>query len=314
MGTAKLACPSLVALHEYQGIDVVSVVTQPDRPRGRKLQPQPSLVKQCAEELNLSVQQPETLRDSEAFSELSMLEPDLIVVVAYGQILPTAVLDLPSHGCLNIHASILPKYRGAAPIQWTLLNGDNEAGVTIMLMDAGLDTGDIISEARTPVGSHDNSQTLHDRLAEMGAELLIKTMPSYLSGDIVPLQQPEEGASHARKIKKEDGRMNWGEPAYELLRRIRAFTPWPGAFTELPSQEQRLLKIWEAEVVDGDGPAGEVILADESGIVVACGEQALRLTTVQRDGGKRMTVADFLRGYPRERGTVMGAAISLVPQ
>ena len=313
MGTAELACPSLVALNECKGIDVVSVVTQPNRPRGRKLQSQPSSVKQCAEDLNLPIQQPETLRDRGVFSTLLVLEPDLIVVAAYGQILPTAVLDLPSHGCLNIHASILPKYRGAAPIQWALLNGDNETGVTIMLMDAGLDTGDIVSEARTPIGSHDNSQTLHDRLAEMGAELLVKTVPGYVSGEIVPEPQPEEGSSHARKIKKVDGRMNWGEPAHGLLRRIRAFTPWPGAFTELPSQEQRLLKIWEADVMDGDGPAGEVIVADESGIVVACGEQALRLTIVQRDGGKRMAVADFLRGCSLEPGMVLGEPISEDP-
>ena len=306
MGTAGLACPSLVALSVWGGSDVVSVVTQPDRPRGRKLQLQPSCVKQCAEKLGLPLQQPETLRDDVAFYALAVLEPDLIVVAAYGQILPSAVLDLPPHGCLNVHASILPRYRGAAPIQWALLNGDNETGVTIMRMDAGLDTGDIVAEARTPIGLHDNSQTLHDRIAEMGAELLIKTVPGYVSGDIIPQPQPEEGASHARKIRKADGRMNWGAVAHELLWRIRAFTPWPGAFTELPVKEQRLLKIWEAEVMDGDGSAGEVVVADESGIVVVCGEQALRLTAVQRDGGKRMTAADFLRGCPIKSGMLFG--------
>lgn len=310
MGTAELACPSLVALHECEVTDMVSVVTQPDRPRGRKLQSRPSLVKQCAEELNLPVQQPETLRDSGAFDALAALRPDLIVVAAYGQILPLAVLDLPSHGCLNVHASVLPKYRGAAPIQWALLNGDNDTGVTIMKMDAGLDTGDIVAEVRTLIGTHDNAQTLHDRLAEMGAELLVKTVPGYVSGEIVPEPQPEGGMSYARKIKKSDGRMIWGKPAYELLRCIRAFTPWPGAFTELPSEEQRILKIWEAEVLEGNGPAGEVIVADESGIVVACGEQALRLTVVQRDGSKRMAVADFLRGCSLESGMVLGEIIS----
>lgn len=313
MGTAELACPSLAALSQWGGSEVVSVVTQPDRPRGRKLQLQPSCVKQCAEKLGLPLQQPRTLRDDAAFDTLAALEPDLIIVAAYGQILPSAVLDLPPHGCLNVHASILPRYRGAAPIQWALLNGDNETGVTIMRMDAGLDTGDIVTEARTPIGAHDNSQTLHDRLAEMGAELLIKTVPGYVSGDIVPQPQTEEGASHARKIRKADGRMNWEAPAHELLRRIRAFTPWPGAFTELPAQEERLLKIWEAEVMDGDGPAGEVIVADESGIVVACGEQALRLTTVQRNGGKRMAAADFLRGCQLKPGMVLGEAVSNAP-
>lgn len=225
MGTAELACPSLAALHEWEGSGVVLVVTQPDRPRGRKLQPQPSYVKQCAEELNLPVQQPEKLRDGEAFDALAALEPDLIVVAAYGQILPSAVLDLPPRGCLNVHASILPKYRGAAPIQWALLNGDCETGVTIMQIDTGLDTGDIVAKAHTPIGSHDNSQTLHDRLAEMGAELLVKTVPGYLSGDIVPQPQPEEGASHARKIKKEDGRMNWGGAG------VWVASAYPGVYT-----------------------------------------------------------------------------------
>ncbi len=313
MGTAELACPSLVALSQWEGSDVISVVTRPDRPRGRKLQLQPSCVKQCAEELGLPLQQPETLRDDVVFNTLVALEPDLVVVAAYGQILPSAVLDLPPHGCLNIHASILPRYRGAAPIQWALLNGDNETGVTIMRMDAGLDTGDIVTEARTPIGTHDNSQTLHDRLAEMGAELLIKTVPGYVSGNIVPQPQPKEGVSHARKIRKADGRINWDAPAHELLRCIRAFTPWPGVFTELPAREERLLKIWEAEVMDGGGPAGEVIVSDESGIVVACGEQALRVTTVQRGGGKRMAAADFLRGCPLKSGMLLGGATSDAP-
>ena len=313
MGTAELACPSLAALFEWEGSDVVSVVTQPDRPRGRKLQLQPSCVKQCAEKLGLPALQPETLRDDAAFNTLATFEPDLIVVAAYGQILPSAILDLPPHGCLNVHASILPRYRGAAPIQWALLNGDKETGVTIMRMDAGLDTGDIVTEARTPIGTHDNSQTLHDRLAEMGAELLIKTVPGYVSGNIVPQPQPKEGVSHARKIRKADGRINWDAPAHELLRCIRAFTPWPGAFTELPAREERLLKIWEAEVMDGGGPAGEVIVADESGIVVACGEQALRVTTVQRGGGKRMAAADFLRGCPLKSGMLLGGATSDAP-
>ncbi len=306
MGTAELACPSLVALSEWEGSDIVTVVTQPDRPKGRKLQLQPSYVKQCAEKLGLPLQQPETLRNNVAFDALAVLKPDLIVVAAYGQILPSAVLDLPPHGCLNVHASILPRYRGAAPIQWALLNGDKETGVTIMHMDTGLDTGDIVSVARTPIGAHDNAQTLHDRLSEMGAELLIKSVPRYVSGDIATRPQPADGASLARKIRKADGRMNWEMPAHELLWRIRAFTPWPGAFTDLPTNEKCILKIWEAEIIDGDGPAGEVILADESGIVVACGEQALRLTIVQRNGAKRMAVSDFLRGCSLEAGLVLG--------
>ena len=309
MGTAELACPSLIALHESNGVDVVAVVTQPDRPRGRKLQLESSSVKQCAQEIDLPLLQPETLRADAAQGSLVQLKPDLIIVVAYGQILPSAALQLPRHGCLNVHTSLLPKYRGAAPIQWALLNGDLETGVTIMRMDAGLDTGDIVALTRIRIEADDNAQKLHDRLAEIGAELLLKTIPDYVRGEIKLVPQPMVGSSYARKILKEDGRMDWSMSANSLIRRIRAFTPWPGAFTELPSGRQRLLKIWEAEVIDGDGPAGEVIVADELGMVVACGEQALRVTTVQRDGGKRMAASDFLRGSQLESGLVLGGII-----
>jgi methionyl-tRNA formyltransferase len=282
------------------------VVTQPDRPGGRKLQPQPSFVKQCATKLGLQAQQPSSLRDSAFFNELVSLKPDLVVVAAYGQILPLEILELPAHGCLNVHASILPQHRGAAPIQWALLNGDRETGVTIMKMDEGLDTGGMIAMARTPIGALDNAQTLHDRLAQMGADLLRKTLPGYVAGDLTPKPQLEKDASYARKIKKADGLMRWGDSAPLLIRRIRAFTPWPGAFTEMPMAEQRILKILDAKVSDGNGKEGEVILADESGIVVACGEQALRLLTVQREGSKRMAAADFLRGCPLRVGMVLG--------
>ena len=308
MGTAELACPSLLALHEWSGAEVVSVVTQPDRPGGRKLQPRPSFVKQCANKLGLPLQQPRTLRGSEAYNELAAIEPDLVVVAAYGQILPLEILELPGHGCLNVHASILPRHRGAAPIQWALLNGDRETGVTIMQMDAGLDTGGMVAAARTPIEEHDNAQTLHDRLANMGADLLVKTVPGYLAGDLIPQPQREDDASYARKIKKADGLMRWENSAPALLRRIMAFNPWPGAFTELPMTGQRMLKILDAKVTDGKGGNGEIILVDESGIVVACGERALRLLAVQREGAKQMGTADFLRGCPLRSGMVLGGS------
>lgn len=314
MGTAELACASLTALHQWDGAEVVTVVTQPDRPRGRKLQPQPSFVKQCAEDLCLSVQQPETLRDESALKSLAQLKPDLIVVAAFGQILPAVVLALPPHGCLNVHTSLLPRHRGAAPIQWALLEGDRETGVTIMQMDEGLDTGGIIAMERTVIDPSDNAQTLHDRLAAMGAKLLVESLPGYLSGKIQPQPQPKEGATYARKIKKADGRIDWGEPAIALLRRIRAFTPWPGAFTEMPMAEQPRMKIWEAEVAEGDGQNGQVIAADESGIVVACGEQSLRLKIIQREGSQQMAAAEFLRGCPLETGTVLGGTSSTSSQ
>ena len=314
MGTAELACASLTALHQWDGAEVVAVVTQPDRPRGRKLQPQPSFVKKCAEDLGLSVQQPETLRYEAALESLAKLKPDLIIVTAFGQILPATVLELAPRGCLNVHTSLLPRHRGAAPIQWAILEGDRETGVTIMQMDEGLDTGPIVAMKRTSIDPSDNAQTLHDRLAAMGAKLLVGSLPGYLSGEIQPCPQPNEGATYARKIKKADGRIDWGEPATALLRRIRAFTPWPGAFTEMPTTELPRLKIWEAELAEGGGQNGHVIAADESGIVVACGEQSLRLKIVQREGGQQMAAAEFLRGCPLEAGTVLGVTSSTSSQ
>src|SRR5208282_4756507 len=202
MGTAELSCASLDALVHDQQFQIAAVVTQPDRPKGRELRPQPSPVKMVAQKLNLPVLQPGRARDEAFISELRGLAPDLIVVVAYGQILPPAILDLPRHGCLNVHTSLLPKYRGAAPIQWAIANGDTETGVTLMKMDAGLDTGDILAQRRTPVRSEDDSVTLHDRLARLGAELLAQTIPDYTAGKIQSVPQPAEGVSHAPKIKK----------------------------------------------------------------------------------------------------------------
>ena len=249
MGTAELSCASLEKLAGK--FSVVAVVTQPDKPKGRELKLQFSPVKILAEKLKLPVLQPAKARDEKFIAELRGLKPDLIVVVAYGQILPQTILDLPKFGCLNVHTSLLPKYRGASPIQSAILNGETETGVTIMKMDAGLDTGEIISQARTPILPEDNSQTLHDRLAQLGAELLVETIPDYVAGKILPKPQPAEGASYAAKIKKEDGKIDWNEPAEKILNRLRAFTPWPGAFTFLKTEAKpQLLKIWKAEVVE----------------------------------------------------------------
>jgi methionyl-tRNA formyltransferase len=287
------------------------------------------------------------------------LRPDLIVAAAYGQILPPAILDLPRHGCLNVHTSLLPKYRGAAPIQWAIANGDTETGVTIMKMDVGLDTGPIVSQRRTAILPADDSATLHDRLAQLGADLLAQTIPDYVAGKIQAHPQPAAGASHAAKIKKEDGRIDWNQPARTIWNRLRAFTPWPGAFTFLPnlpsvgrtlvwakSDEDRspragslgiapsdrlagslappdeigstqpkphLLKIWKAEVVEKSGGGacrveaserrpGEILSADKTGIVVGCGEHGLRILELQREGGRRMGVAEFLAGHALKVG------------
>ncbi|MDB6023144.1 MAG: Methionyl-tRNA formyltransferase [Pedosphaera sp.] len=307
MGTAELACASLVALAQQPDFLITAVVTQPDRPKGRDLKLQPSPVKETALSLRLPVLQPERARKVEFIEELRQLQPDLIVVAAYGQILPQAMLDLPPFGSLNVHTSLLPKYRGAAPIQWAILDGESETGVTIMKMDAGLDTGDILTQQTTPIHVGDNSQTLHDRLAQLGAALLVPTIREHIAGKIILHPQPTEGISYARKIAKEDGRLDWTQPAQALWNRARAFTPWPGVFTHLPGQpHSHLLKIWQAEIADRSGQPGEILQADKSGILVACGQQSLRLLQLQREGGRRMSAQEFLTGHPLKPGDKLG--------
>ena len=303
MGTAPLACASLRALLDDAHFQVVAAVTQPDRPKGRALKLQPSAVKELALSMNLTVLQPQRAREESFIQQLAALQPDLIAVAAYGQLLPKAILDLPRFGCLNVHASLLPKYRGAAPIQWAILNDEPETGVTIMKMDAGLDTGDILAQANTPIQPGDTSETLHDRLAGMGAELLASTIPEYVARRISPRPQPSTGASSAPKIKKEDGHLDWGQPARTLWNRVRALVPWPGAFTLLPAQPQpHLLKIWHAEPADCSGPPGEILRADKTGVVVGCGSGALRILELQREGARRLAAGPFLAGHPLSPG------------
>jgi methionyl-tRNA formyltransferase len=307
MGTAELSCDSLRALIASPLFQVGAVVTQPDRPKGRELKLQPSPVKELALPAGLPVLQPERARDEAFLGALRDLQPDLIAVAAYGQILPQSILDLPRYGCLNVHTSLLPRYRGAAPIQWAILNGDAETGVTIMKMDAGLDTGGILTQATTPIHPEDNSETLHNRLARMGADLLVRTIPDYVAGKISARPQPAEGATYAPKIKKQDGRLDWNQPALTLWNRARGLMPWPGAFCYLPGQPQpHLLKIWQAEVVERSGPPGEVLQADKAGIVVGCGREALRILVLQREGGRRLPAQDFLAGHPLRPGQKLG--------
>jgi methionyl-tRNA formyltransferase len=303
-GTAELARTSLAALHQNPAFAIAAVVTQPDRPKGRDLKLQPPPVKIEATERNLPVLQPERARNESFITQLRELAPDLIVVAAYGQILPAAILELPRFGCLNVHTSLLPKYRGAAPIQWAILNGEAETGVTIMKMDAGLDTGDILTQEAIPILPRDNSQTLHDRLAILGASLLVRTIPEYIAGAIQPRKQPDTGVTYASKIAKEHGRLDWKQPARSLWNQVRAFTPWPGAFTTFREGSQpRILKVWETEM-SGDNPAepGTVLQADKSGILVSCGEQSLRITVLQREGGRRLNAGEFLSGFPLQPG------------
>jgi methionyl-tRNA formyltransferase len=303
MGTPELAAVSLRALIASRASEIAGVVTQPDQPKGRGLKLQPSPVKEFAQQENLPVLQPERARDENFIRQLTALQPELIAVAAYGQILPKAILELPRFGCLNVHTSLLPKYRGAAPIQHAILNGDAETGVTIMKMDAGLDTGDVLTQERTQITAADNSQTLHDRLAAIGANLLVRTIPDFVAGKIQPLPQPSEGVTYAAKIKKQDGQIDWTQPARVIWNRARAMVPWPGAFTysSEPSQPQ-LLKIWDAEAVERSGEPGHVLQADKSGIVIGCGTGALKILALQREGGRRLNAAQFLAGHPLRVG------------
>jgi len=308
MGTAELACGSLQELSAAEGVEVLAVVTQPDRPSGRKLKLQPSPVKAMALELGLPVLQPERARDEAFVSTLRDLEPDLIVVAAYGQILPKAILDLPPHGCLNVHASLLPKYRGASPIQAAILNDDPESGVTIMRMDEGLDTGDIVSMEATPILPEDDAQTLHDRLARIGGGLLARTIPGYVAGECSPRPQPELGVSHVGKIAKSDGAIDWRKTARSIWSQVRAFTPWPGAFVYRGAGEaKRMLKVWKATPAEGIGKPGEVLETGKEGVLVACGEGALRIEIVQPEGKRRMSAQEFLTGHELKVGELISS-------
>ena len=307
MGTAELACASLIALCRVPDFKVVAVVTQPDRPSGRHLQPKPSPVKVAALTEKLPVLQPVRARDESFVSELRSLKPDLIVVAAYGQILPVSILEIPPYGCINVHTSLLPKYRGASPIQSAILNDDSDTGVTIMQVDVGLDTGPILTQCTTPIRPEDNAATLHDRLAQMGAELLVRTITDYVSGKVRPRPQPETCVSVVTKIKKEDGLLDWNQPARKIWNRIRAFTPWPGAYTYLPdAAKPRLLKIWCADVVDQKGAAGKILAADKHDLVIGCGEGSLRVKELQLEGGRRLAIADFLAGHNLYPGLKLG--------
>jgi methionyl-tRNA formyltransferase len=308
MGTAGFACPSLETLARSAVVAVAGVVTQPDRPGGRGLRLQPSPVKTVAQRLGLKVLQPARLRQPESLQLLAEVHPELIVVAAYGQILPRTVLDLPRLGCLNVHGSLLPRHRGAAPVQWALLSGDRETGVTLMKMDEGLDTGPVLAQEATAITADDDAATLHDRLADLGARLLLEKLPGYADGSIGPCPQPTAGVTYARKLTREDGCLDWRQTARVLWNRVRALRPWPGASTHRSDPHGATqLKIWRVEWVEGaPGAPGEVLQADRAGILVACGEDALRVLELQREGGKRLGAAPFLAGQPVRPGERWG--------
>lgn len=291
MGSPDFALPTLTSLARHA--NVVGVVTQPDRRAGRGKSLTPPPVKVLAEELGVEVFQPASLRTAEAFDKLQSWQPDLIVVAAYGQILKPNVLELPEFGCINVHASLLPRWRGAAPINAAILHGDTETGVTIMQMDAGLDTGPILSMRYIPILPEDNAGTLSEKLAHLGAELLIETLPKYISGEIAPKPQPEEGAAYAPMLSKSDGQLNFSKPALELTRQVRAFNPWPGTFLTWKDQ---YLKVHQADAVEGDFGLPGTRFEHAGYPAVATPDGGLAFEVVQPAGKKAMTGLVFLNG------------------
>lgn len=294
-GTPAFAERALAAILNA-GIEVVAVYTQPDRPAGRGMQLTPSPVKQLAQLHHLPLEQPETLKNEVVQSRLRDYRLDVLVVVAYGLILPQAVLDMPRFGCLNIHASLLPRWRGAAPIHRAIEAGDHETGVCIMQMDAGLDTGAVVDESRLTITASDTTASLHDRLAALGAERIVQVLTKLATGEtLASFAQPAEGITYAHKLEKQESLLDLTRPAQLLDRQIRAYNPFPGAMIQLDGQP---IKIWQARVQPISGQPGCILSADATGVVVACGRDALCLEVMQMPGGKRLQAADFLRGHP----------------
>ncbi len=302
-GTPDFAAAALKAI-AAAGFEIPLVLTQPDRPKGRGMQLTASPVKQAALELGLTVAQPEKLRNNaEALQMLKDTGADVMVVAAYGLILPQDVLDTPKHGCLNIHASLLPRWRGAAPIQRAIEAGDAETGVCIMQMDIGLDTGDVVSEHRYTIQPTDTANEVHDALMGLGAEAIVADLQRLQAeGRLNAVKQPEEGVTYAQKLSKEEARIDWNESADIIERKIRAFNPVPAAWVEYQGKP---MKIWRAEVVAKQGNAGEVLSCTSDGLLVACGENTLNITELQPSGSKRMSIQAFVAGRTIEVGTVL---------
>ena len=297
-GTPHFAERALAAL-VAAGHDIALVLTQPDRKAGRGMHKAMSPVKQLALKRGLAIAQPESLRDADALEQLRAARPEAMVVAAYGLILPQTVLELPELGALNIHASLLPRWRGAAPIQRAILAGDAETGITIMQMDAGLDTGPMLARQAIAIAPDDTSLSLHDNLADLGGKMIVEALRGVQSKAVVPRAQPAAGATYARKVEKKEAALDWRKSAHELDRVVRAFNPAPGAHGTHGSDD---IKVWRAHPVAGGGDPGRVQSCDAEGIAVSCAEGALMLTELQRAGGKRLAAREFLRGYPLAPG------------
>lgn len=299
MGTPDFACPTLQKLIDRKET-VLAVITQPDRPKGRGQKLLPPPVKVLAEQHGIQVLQPVKVRSPEVVEQIRTLAPDVIVVVAFGQILPQALLDIPRFGCINIHASLLPRYRGAAPINWCLINGESETGITTMMMDAGLDTGDMLIKRQLEISPDEDAQSLHDRLSLLGAATIDETLDLLQAGTLQRQKQDEALTCYAPLLKKEDGLIDWAKEAEQIKNLVRGMTPWPGAFTYLHGQ---MVKVFCVELACESGPSGTVLQVGPAGIQVGCGTKgSLIVKELQLEGRKRLKVADFLAGYKVSTG------------
>jgi methionyl-tRNA formyltransferase len=299
IGTGDIGVPTLRALLGSDQHTVAGAVTQPDKPVGRDQQIQPSPIKQALSGCNIPVLQPVRMKNQESIEQIKTLAPDAIVVMAYGQILPPTVLELPRLGCLNLHASLLPRWRGAAPIQATIAAGDTETGITVIYMDEGLDTGDMLLQCKLEIRPNETGESLHRRLSQVAPEALFESLRLLSNGKAPRIPQDHTNATYAPKLNREAGRIDWTQSAEMIERKIRAYHPWPGTFTTVAaaSEKPRNLKVFAAVAIDHSGPPGERVYADPRGFVIAAGSGALSLQEVQLEGKRRMSAAEFLRGY-----------------
>ncbi len=306
MGTPEFACPTLQTLID-RGENLVAVVTQPDRPKGRGQKLMPPPVKELALRHGIPVHQPNKVRDPAVIETIRELKPDVIVVIAFGQILPKALLDIPPKGCINVHASLLPRYRGAAPLNWCLINGEAETGVTTMLMDPGLDTGPMLLKRATPIDGNEDIISLHDRMSIMGAELLAETLDGLKAGLVQPQAQDDSLTCYAPMLKKEDGLINWGRDAAAIHNQVRGLAVWPGAYTFWDGQ---MIKVFRTRIGEGTGQPGEVLKAERGVLEVACRQGSIFIEELQLAGKKRLDAASFLAGCPVAAGTLLSGNVN----